>query len=172
MNWADWAIVAVLTLSCVISLARGFVKEALSLVIWIIALIAANVFSTRLEPFLNNLISTPSLRAMTAFLLVFVAVLLAGALLSFCIGLLIKATGLSGTDRLLGLFFGLARGLLVVMAFLIYVPTYIPIKSDSWFEQSKLIPYFLPYETAVKNGTGEITRWVLNLLYKPEKSSV
>ena len=172
MNWADWAIVAVLALSCVISLARGFVKEALSLVIWIIALIAASVFSARLEPFLNGLISTPSLRAITAFMLVFVAVLLAGALLNFCINLLIKATGLSGTDRLLGMFFGLARGLLVVMAFLIYVPGYVPVKSDPWFEQSKLIPYFLPYEAAVKNGTGEITRWFMNLLYKSETSSV
>lgn len=172
MNWADWAIVAVLTLSSVISLARGFIKEALSLVIWIIALVAANIFSARLEPFLTNFIATPSLRAMAAFALVFIAVLLIGALLNFCIGLVVKATGLSGTDRLFGMLFGLVRGLFMVMVLLIYVPSYIPIKSDPWFEQSKLIPYFLPYETAVKNGMGEITRWALNLLYKPEKSSV
>src|SRR3954464_7577404 len=101
MNWADWAMVIVLTLSSVISLSRGFIKEALSLVIWIVALVVANVFSNRLEFLLSDTISTPSLRAITAFVLVFVGVLLIGALLNFCIGLIVKATGLSGTDRLL-----------------------------------------------------------------------
>ena len=172
MNWADWAIVIVLTLSSVISLARGFIKEALSLVIWIVALVAANVFSNRFEFLLANLISTPSLRAITAFILVFIGVLLIGALLNFCIGLIVKATGLSGTDRLLGMLFGFVRGVFIVMIFLIYVPGYVPIKNDPWFQQSTLIPYFSPYEAAVQNATAGITRWVLSLLNRPEKTAV
>lgn len=172
MNWADWAIVIVLTLSSVISLARGFIKEALSLVIWIVALVTANVFSNRLEIFLTNTISTPSLRAMTAFLLVFIGVLLIGALLNFLIGLIVKATGLSGTDRLLGMLFGFARGLLIVMLLLIYVPNYVPVKNDPWFNQSTLIPYFSPYQSAVQNGISGITGWVLQLLKSPEKTAV
>ncbi|RYY01480.1 MAG: CvpA family protein [Gammaproteobacteria bacterium] len=172
MNWADWAIVIVLTLSSVISLARGFIKEALSLVIWIVALIVANVFSGRLEIFLTDAISTPSLRAITAFILVFIGVLLIGALLNFFIGLIVKATGLSGTDRLLGTVFGFVRGVFIVMIFLIYVPKYVPIKSDPWFQESSLIPYFSPYEAAVQNVTAGITRWVLSLLNRPEKTAV
>jgi len=169
MNWADWAIVIVLTLSSVISLARGFIKEALSLVIWIVALIVATVFSNRLEVFLINAISTPSLRAIAAFLFVFVAVLLLGALLNFLIGMIVKATGLSGTDRLFGMLFGFVRGALIVMIFLIYVPNYVPIKNDSWFSQSLLIPYFSPYQAAVQNGLSAITDWVTGLLKPSEK---
>lgn len=172
MNWADWAIVIVLTLSSVISLARGFIKEALSLVIWIVALVVANVFSNRLEVFLTNLIATPSLRSMAAFVLVFIGVLFIGALLNFLIGLIVKATGLSGTDRLLGMLFGFARGILIVLVFLIYVPSYVPIKNDPWFKQSSLIPYFAPYQSAVQTGLSSLTKWVLGFLNKPEKTAV
>jgi membrane protein required for colicin V production len=171
MIWADWAIVVILTLSSVISLVRGFVKEALSLLIWIAALVCANIFSHRLEPFLSNSITTPSLRAIAAFLLVFVGVLLLGAILNFCVGMLVKATGLSGTDRLLGMVFGLLRGLLIVMAILIYVPPYIPIKNDPWFEQSKLIPYLLPYESVVRNCTSAVSRWVQSILGSSQQVS-
>jgi len=172
MIWADWAIVVILTLSSVISLVRGFVKEALSLVIWIAALVSANIFSHRLEPLLSTSITTPSLRAITAFLLVFIGVLLLGALVNFCVGMMVKATGLSGTDRMLGMVFGLLRGLFIVMAILIYVPAYIPIKNDPWFEQSKLIPYLLPYESAVKNCTSAVSGWVQSLFGDSQKLSV
>lgn len=172
MNWADWAIVIVLTLSCVISLARGFIKEALSLVIWLVALIVANLFSHHLESFLTNVISTPSLRAMAAFLLAFIGVLLVGALINFVIGLIVKATGLSGTDRLLGVFFGFARGALLVIIFLIYVPQFVPINKDTWFQQSQLIPYFSPYQAAVQRGIDTITAWVLKAFEKPEATAV
>ena len=172
MNWADWAIVVVLSLSSVISLARGFIKEALSLVIWIVALVVANVFSSRLEVFLTDLIATPSLRSIAAFALVFIGVLLIGALLNFLIGLIVKATGLSGTDRLFGMLFGFARGVLIVLLFLIYVPSYVPIKNDPWFEQSSLIPYFSPYQSAVQNGLSNLTQWILGLLNPPEKTAV
>jgi membrane protein required for colicin V production len=164
MNWADWAIVAILTLSSLISLVRGFVKEAFSLVIWILALVAASVFSSRVEPFLEHSISTPSVRAMAAFGLIFIAVLLLGALLNYCVGLIVKATGLSGTDRLIGMLFGFARGLFIVINLLVYIPAYIPVKSDPWFQQSTLIPYFLPYNSAVKQATNDVTQWVRHLM--------
>jgi len=172
MNWADWAIVIVLTLSSVISLARGFIKEALSLIIWIVALVVANVFSNRLEIFLIDLISTPSLRSMAAFALVFIGVLLIGAVLNFLIGLIVKATGLSGTDRLFGVLFGFARGVFIVLVFLIYVPSYVPIKNDPWFQQSSLIPYFSPYQSVVQTGLSNLTQWILGLLGQPEKVAV
>lgn len=171
MNWADWAIVIVLSLSSIISLARGFIKEALSLVIWIVALVVANLFSSRLDIFLVDLIATPSLRSMAAFALIFIGVLLLGALLNFVIGLIVKATGLSGTDRLLGMLFGLVRGLLIVLVFLIYVPSFVPIKNDPWFAESSLIPYFSPYQSAVQNGLNSLTHWVWGLLSKPEQTA-
>ena len=167
MNWADWVIVVLLALSCVLSLARGFIKEAFSLVIWLLALVVANLFSHRLEPVLAGLIATPSLRAISAFMLLFIAVLLIGALLNYCLGLIVKASGLSGTDRLLGLMFGMVRGLFVVLLVLIYVPKYVPIDQDAWFRESQLIPYFLPYEQPVKNAIDHSSHWFLGLLNEP-----
>jgi membrane protein required for colicin V production len=172
MNWVDWAIVVVLTLSSIIALARGFFREAFSLVFWITAVVVAKLFSHQVELLLVNLISTPSVRFATAFIGVFVAVLLLGALISFGIGLLVKATGLSGTDRLVGMVFGCARGLFIVINLLIYVPVFAPIKSDHWFRESTLIPYFTPYEALVKNATGQVTSWVANLLARPSSVKI
>lgn len=169
MNSADWAIVIILTLSSVISLVRGFAKEALSLVFLVIAVVAANLFSENLEPHLKPFIETPSLRALAALILVFVGVLLLGALLNFGLGLLIKASGLSGTDRLLGMLFGFLRGLFIVMTLMIYLPVYLPVKADDWYQTSKIIPYLEPYVVPVKNATGEVTRWMLNLMSASRK---
>jgi membrane protein required for colicin V production len=171
MNWVDWAIVLVLTLSTIISLARGFIKEAFSLVIWIAAVVIAKLFSSEVAYLLVDILKTPSVRAFVAFIIIFLSVLLLGALISVCVGLLVKATGLSGTDRLVGMLFGCARGLFVVINLLIYVPSFAPIKSDNWFRESTLIPYFAPYENLVKNTTGEMATWVARLLEKPPLKS-
>ena len=77
-NWADWTIIAILSLSCAISLVRGFVKEALSVAIWIIAFGVASWFSPKLAPLLTVYIDAISLRQMVAFASLFVATLLVG----------------------------------------------------------------------------------------------
>lgn len=172
MNWADWVIVAILTISSLIGLARGFFKEVLSLVIWVAAVIVANLFSDRLAHFLVHIIATPSLRTMTAFLGIFIAVLLFGMVINYGVNLLVSATGLSIVNRLLGMCFGFARGFFIVMILLIYLPSFIPVKKDSWFQQSLLVPYFVPYEAAVKRMTGEISHWLLNFMVKPASVKV
>lgn len=143
MNHADWVIVAIVGISGLISLWRGFVREALSLVIWMSALSIALFFSDTLSAYLVNLVETPSLRKVSAFIILFVATLMVGGLLSYILAALVKMTGLTGTDRLLGMVFGVARGLLLVLALLILVPPIVPINQDSWWQESMLIPQFL-----------------------------
>lgn len=172
MNWADWVIVAILTISCLIGLVRGFFKEVFSLVIWIAAVIIANLFSDRIALLLAHIITTPSLRAITAFLAIFVAVLLIGMLINYGINALVNATGLSISNRLLGMCFGFVRGFFIVMILLIYLPSFMPVKKDSWFQQSLVIPYLVPYEAAVKRMTGEISHWLLNFMAKPPSVQV
>ena len=116
MNWADWTIVVILVLSSLISIKRGFVKEALSLATWILAVIIALFFSERLAVLLTDSITTPSVREVVAFAILFIATLLVGAMVNYLIGELVRITGLSGTDRTLGMVFGLARGFIIVMA--------------------------------------------------------
>jgi len=160
MNWADWCIVGVLSVSCLISIKRGFVKEAMSLAVWVAAFIIASVFDDRLAFLLTDLIPTPSLRAMTAFAILFVATLLVGAMVNYLIGELVRITGLSGTDRLFGMVFGLVRGALVVLAVVILLPMLIPVNEDLWWQESALIPRFLVFEAWTRATTDQVLQWI------------
>jgi membrane protein required for colicin V production len=163
MIWADWAIIGIFSLSCLIGLIRGFVREALSLIIWICAALVAKLFSPQLEVFLVGHIDTPSVRAMTAFAIIFVAVLLLGAILSYLIGALVRATGLSGTDRLMGMLFGALRAFIIVMALLLIVPEFIPVTEDNWWRESQLIPHFLTCETWVRDAYEQVSQFFIGL---------
>ena len=164
MTWADWAIVAVLGLSALISVVRGFVKEVVSLLIWVAAAVIASIFHDQLAVWMVDWISTPSLRMLTAWILLFVAVLIVGGILNYLLGKLVEATGLSGTDRLLGLLFGLARGLIVLMVIVIILPSVLPVDQDLWWQESTLIPYFLQYEDWAKETGAAVLDFLKNLL--------
>ncbi len=146
MNIADWVIVIILAVSTLISLKRGFAKEALSLITWLVAFLVASTSSDLLLPFVSRYLQQPSLQQIAAFSITFIVVLLLGALVNYLLGRLIKTTGLSGTDRLLGMLFGCFRGILVLMIFVIYAPLAVPVNQDAWWQQSLLIPYFLSFE--------------------------
>lgn len=150
LNWADWAIIAILGISMVISLMRGFVREAMSLVVWIAAVVVALVFYQQLAPLMSELVSTPSLRYLVAWLILFLGVLLVGGVINFLLARLVSASGLSGTDRLLGLVFGALRGFVVVMVLLITLPQILPVDQDAWWRQSFLIPELLRFEQRSK----------------------
>ncbi len=146
LTWIDYTIVAIIGLSVIISFVRGFVREALSLVIWVSAFWVAFTFSQALASLLVNTIHTASLREIAAFGALLVATLILGALLNYLIGQLVDKTGLSGTDRILGLVFGVTRGVLLVTVLIMMGRlTTLPVQADSW-KDSILIPYFHPVE--------------------------
>lgn len=149
-TWVDWAIVAIIGVSALISIKRGFVKEALSLVVWIVAGVVAWLFGGAVAQHLTNFIDIPSARVIAACALLFVATLLVGGLVSFLIGELIRLTGLSGTDRFLGMFFGAARGALLVVV-LVGLLSLAPVQQDIWWQQSTLLPHFLMVADWSKN---------------------
>lgn len=165
-NWADWTIVAILGVSCVFSLLRGFVKEALSLAAWICATFVAVAFHERLAVVFARWIETPSLRLILAFAALFIATLLIGAIINKLIGTLIAASGLGGIDRLLGTVFGLARGLLIVFALVIWLPMALPVKSDGWWSQSALIPHFESSEGLAREAFAGLMGWRQGLVEK------
>jgi membrane protein required for colicin V production len=150
MIWVDWVILGIFALSSLIGLVRGLVKEAMSLVVWVLALFVASHFKTQAAVVLEQYIQTPSLREMAAFGGLFAATLFIGALVNFLLGQIVKMTGLSGTDRVLGALFGAGRGFLVVMAIIIFLPPVIPIDKDNWWHQSRLIPEFHAFEDSAR----------------------
>jgi membrane protein required for colicin V production len=141
-TWVDWAIVAIVAISALISLSRGFVKEALSLVTWIIAGAVAWMFGGSLSEYLAGYIQTPSARVIAGCAIMFVATLIVGAMINYLIGELVRVTGLSGTDRFLGMAFGAARGVLLVVV-AVGLLSLGPVQQDEWWKQSQLVPKFL-----------------------------
>lgn len=159
MNWADWVIVLILVISSVISLKRGFIKEALSLLVWAVAFVVATWFSPSLAPHLEAYAATPSAQQMAAFATLFIVSLLLGSAVSYLLSSLIKVAGLSNADRALGVIFGCGRGVLIVLAIVLYVPMILPIDQDPWWQESMLIPHFLSME----DGFLQITTAISNL---------
>ena len=111
----DYAVLVIVGLSLLIGLLRGAVKEVLSLAGWVAAFLVANAFAGYLAVNLTPLTSNPALRTVAAYGVLFFATLLLFMLLKIAFSELIKAMGLGGVDRLLGLFVGAARGVLIVL---------------------------------------------------------
>lgn len=141
MNWADYFILGLIGLSMLLSLWRGFIKEALSLATWVVAFVVAWSFSGLFAERLTPWIELPSARAVAAFAGLFLIVLILGALVNFLIGQLVSKTGLSGTDRILGTVFGVARGV-VIVAVLVLLAGVTPLPRDPWWQASQLMPHF------------------------------
>jgi len=140
MIWIDFVILGIIGLSAVISLMRGFVREALSLAVWVLAFWVAWTFFRKLALQLDWF-TVPSVRLGAAFLILFIAPLMLGALVNFLMGQLVDKTGLSGTDRLIGILFGAARGAILV-AILVLLAGLTPFPNDPWWKESQLIGYF------------------------------
>lgn len=155
MNWADWVILGILAISALLSLRRGFVKEALSLVTWVSAFVVARLFSGALSVVLEKYIETPSIRMAVSFALLFVLILILGAIIANLFEMLVNATGLSATDRVLGMGFGVARGALVVVV-LVALAAQTPAVEDVWWGQSQLIPHFELMESWTRDIASDV----------------
>ncbi len=141
MIWIDYAILTIIGLSVLISIWRGFTKEALSLAGWIIAFIVAMEFVDNLDVLLEPHIQVPSIRQVAAFVILFIATLFLAGFINYLAVQVIKKTGLSGTDRMVGIFFGVARGCMVV-ALLVLVAGLTALPQDPWWHESQFMHYF------------------------------
>ncbi|WP_417761626.1 CvpA family protein [Shewanella sp.] len=141
MVWIDYAIIIIIGLSTLVSLIRGFAKEAMSLVVWFAAFFIASQFYQELAAYITQ-INDEMLRNGVAVALLFVATLIVGAIVNYLIGQLVSKTGLTGTDRVLGLCFGAIRGALIVSALLFFMDAFTGAPKTDWWQASVLVPEF------------------------------
>lgn len=141
MVWIDYVIIALIGFSALVSLIRGFVREALSLLTWGCAFFVASHFYSYLAVYFTRF-EDALVRNGIAIVILFIATLIIGAMGNYVISSLVEKTGLSGTDRVLGICFGALRGVLIVAAILFFVDTFTGLSQITDWKQSQLIPQF------------------------------
>jgi membrane protein required for colicin V production len=139
----DWIILGVIIVSTLLSIRRGFLKEALSLGTLIIAVIVARTFGSQVSTLLVDMIEIASVRAGVAYALLFFGTLVVGGLINRLLAEVVKISGFGSTDHFLGMFFGLARGGLIVLVAIAVCYYLIPVQQNSWWQDSALIPHFV-----------------------------
>lgn len=140
---------SIVLLSALLSFTRGFFREALSLVIWLVAVFISFTFYPNMAVVLEGYIASPSLRQIAAIASLFVICLLMGGLFVFLMGQLIKFTGLTAFDRLLGVVFGFLRGIVIVVVLLMVLRNALPVYEEVWWQSSSLVPHVLRMESSI-----------------------
>ena len=140
MTGADVLIVLVLLGSTIIGLLRGFVREAVSLVFWVAAVWAAWKFGPIIEPRLGGVLAYPNVAPWIGRLCVLVLVLLVGWVVGMLLGYFTRSLGLGVMDRVIGVLFGIVRGM-VLVGLLIIGGELLHLNQEEWWNRSKLVPY-------------------------------
>lgn len=161
MNLADGIILFVIAISALLSIRRGFTREAFSLATWVAAFLVARLFGPGLEVMLEPSIETPSARLATAFGILFAATLVVGALINHLLGEVVRVTGLTSTDRLLGMVFGAVRGVVLVIVMVALGRGLFA--EDPWWRDSALVTQFAMMEDWSRRVAGDFLAWLMNV---------
>jgi len=140
-HWIDYAIMAIIGLSVLTGLFRGFVKELMALCVWVLAIWLAITYSSVLDPWALPYIKDKTARMIACFIVVLIATLIVGGACNAFMSFILRRSGLSGTDRILGMGFGFVRGIFIVsLGVLVLQST--SLSSTEVTSQSRLLPHF------------------------------
>lgn len=141
LSWLDIVLLGIVGLSALVGLWRGFVVEVMSLAVWVAAFWLAFALGDEAALLFADHVATPSVRLLLGYALLFIGALVVGGLATWLLGKLVQSTGLSGTDRMLGLGFGLVRGAALACV-LVLVMGFTPLPQDGWWRESRVLPTF------------------------------
>jgi len=140
MTGADVLILLVLFGSVLIGALRGFIREAVSVVFWILAVWAAWKLGPLIEPHLGGLLADPNVAPWVGRLVILVLILLVGWVVGMILSYFTRTLGLGPLDRVIGLLFGAVRGM-VLVGLLTIGGELLHMNHEEWWGQSKLVPY-------------------------------
>ena len=138
MTAFDLAVLVIVGLSTLFAFIRGVIREVVALLAWVVGIVAALTLTPTLGDWLPASFGSPALRYLIAFVLIVIAALLIGSFIAWPLSKAVRAAGLGFVDRFLGSIFGLARGLLLVVGFVLFAGlTDLP--RTAWWQGSLLV---------------------------------
>jgi membrane protein required for colicin V production len=140
LTGVDVLILVVLLGSTVIGALRGFVREAVSVVFWVLAVWGAWQFGPVIEPHLGGLLADPSIAPWVGRLVILVLILLIGWVAGMLLSYFTRSIGLGPLDRVIGVLFGIVRGM-VLVGLMIIGGELLHMNQEEWWNRSKLVPY-------------------------------
>ncbi|MFN7123240.1 MAG: CvpA family protein [Hydrogenophaga sp.] len=149
MGLTDGLLLTVLLLSVLLGAWRGLVYEVLSVASWVAAFVLAQSYADEVALLLPLESLSPPLRLAAGFLVVFIAVAFAGGLLAWLVKKLVASVGLRPVDRILGSAFGLARGVVMLLAFAVVV-SMSPLRDAPWWQGSVVADMLVATLHAIK----------------------
>ena len=142
MQTADIIILVVIALPALVGVIYGFLNIAFSMLAWALALGISAKFSSYFSGMLEQSIETPFLRSVLAFVGLFIVSLIILTAIGFLIVKLLGRTGLTATDRILGLFFGMGLGA-VIVAVVVFLAGFTALPTETWWNQSLILRPFV-----------------------------
>ena len=138
MNALDFAIIAIVALSAIFAFARGFVREALSIIAWVGAAAITLYGFNRVYAIVMRFVTTPLLADLIAGAGLFVISLIILTIVTGYLARFADSSALSPINRTLGLIFGLARGVVLVSLAYLVVDVSLP-QNDRppWIKEAK-----------------------------------
>lgn len=141
MTQVDIGLLAFIIISGLLSFRRGLVRQVGALVVLVIAILASMIVGPHLQPYFHSVSSEPAFQLVIAYIVTFFSIMVVGHFIVRIAEGILSSIGLSGTDRLLGIGFGMLRSALMVSGVL-YGLKLTPITESLWWQQSVLIPQF------------------------------
>ena len=139
--WVDIAVAAVVVISTLIAVLRGFVREVLSILAWAAAAAAAIWFGPSASMFMRAHISTPFVAPVIAYVGIFLVVLIPLGIASHYIAQTVRRSPVGVADRCLGVPFGVVRGLALVGLVYFAFSLVVPVRAQpAWLTQARLLP--------------------------------
>lgn len=165
MTVFDWSVIGVLALSILLAYARGFTRELIALLAWVLGFFAALAFSPLVGAWLPEFGGSPVVRYIVAFVAIMILSIVLGALVAWPLSTVIRKSGLGFVDRFLGGIFGIARGVVLVLAFVL-IAGLTSLPRQDWWQNAALAPVLVA--AALSCSPWLPAEWVQRLDYSRE----
>jgi membrane protein required for colicin V production len=150
----DYIILGIVLLSAIVGLVQGFLREVCSLVSWVLAVWLAWKLAPSLAPHLGGALEKPPYGIWAARGILFIAVLVVGAVIGAIVNYFVRLSIFSGLDRLLGFVLGVFRGL-VILGVAIILAQSVRLDGEGWWKKSRLVPHLEPVANLLRSLAGE-----------------